>query len=318
MDAADVVSAAPKLESSERVARLEPPDRHVEIVLDTDANNEIDDQFALVYAYLAPSIDLEAVYAAPFHNSRSTGPADGMAQSLEEIHHLLERLDHPDPEADAYAGAKRYLTEIEHPESTRATEDLIERARDRPSEDPLYVVAIGAPTNVAAAIARAPEIVKNIVVVWLGGQPHHWHAATEFNLMQDPAASRVLFDSGVPLVQVPCKQVAEQLRTTIPEVRFHLRGKGPVAEYLADITEAYTDDPNAVWSSVIWDIATIGYLRNPDWTPSHLADSPILTDQLTYSHDRTRHAIRVVHDVNRDRVFGDLFDLITDTQPGQS
>ena len=26
----------------------------------------------------------------------------------------------------------------------------------------------------------------------------------EFNLMQDPDAARVIFDSGVPFVQIPC------------------------------------------------------------------------------------------------------------------
>ena len=41
-------------------------------VLDTDTYNEIDDQFALVQALLSPDrITLEAVYAAPFHNSQS-------------------------------------------------------------------------------------------------------------------------------------------------------------------------------------------------------------------------------------------------------
>ncbi len=49
-----------------------------------------------------------------------------------------------------------------------AVEDLIARASaDRP--DPLYVVAIAAPTNIASALLAAPEIVERIVVVWLGG-----------------------------------------------------------------------------------------------------------------------------------------------------
>ena len=56
------------------------------MVLDTDTYNEIDDQFALVYALLSPErLNVEAIYAAPFHNKRSQGPEDGMHRSYDEI-----------------------------------------------------------------------------------------------------------------------------------------------------------------------------------------------------------------------------------------
>ena len=44
-------------------------------VLDTDTYNEIDDQFALAYALLAPEcLDMRAVVAAPFGNRRAATP----------------------------------------------------------------------------------------------------------------------------------------------------------------------------------------------------------------------------------------------------
>jgi purine nucleosidase len=62
----------------ERLKMLEKPDKGVSMVLDTDTYNEIDDQFALVYALLSKeSFKLEAVYAAPFSNSRSDNPTKG-------------------------------------------------------------------------------------------------------------------------------------------------------------------------------------------------------------------------------------------------
>ena len=45
------------------------------IILDTDAYNEVDDQFAIAYAMLAPeTIELLSINAAPFLNSRSQSP----------------------------------------------------------------------------------------------------------------------------------------------------------------------------------------------------------------------------------------------------
>ncbi|MCA1759464.1 MAG: hypothetical protein LC658_06820, partial [Bacteroidales bacterium] len=55
-----------------RLKQLEPPSGKLRMVLDTDTYNEVDDQFALAYAFLSnEKVELEAVYAAPFHNSRS-------------------------------------------------------------------------------------------------------------------------------------------------------------------------------------------------------------------------------------------------------
>ena len=49
-----------------------------------------------LYAMLSGErIDVEAIYAAPFHNERSTGPADGMEKSYDEILRVLDRLGHP-------------------------------------------------------------------------------------------------------------------------------------------------------------------------------------------------------------------------------
>ena len=48
-------------------ARLSPPSGRCQVVIDTDAANEIDDQFALAWALLSPeTIEIKAVYAAPF------------------------------------------------------------------------------------------------------------------------------------------------------------------------------------------------------------------------------------------------------------
>lgn len=65
----------------------------VSAILDTDTYNEIDDQFALIYALLSPEcINLRGVTAAPFLNSRSTSPADGMERSYQEIVRIVELM----------------------------------------------------------------------------------------------------------------------------------------------------------------------------------------------------------------------------------
>ena len=203
----------PTLSAALRTERLTPPSGPVRMVLDTDTYNEIDDQFAVVQSLLSPDrLDVEALYAAPFHNNRSDGPADGMQKSYEEILRLLERLD-VSPDGFVHKGSTQFLTGPESAVCSDAARDLVARAHQ--SEAPLYVVAIGAITNVASALMLDPSIVEKIVVVWLGGQPYHWPSAREFNLQQDLHASRLIFDCGVPLIQVPCQAVASHLMTTV-------------------------------------------------------------------------------------------------------
>ena len=206
----------PPVSEAQRLKMLEPPtNRPVRMVLDTDTFNEIDDQFAVVYAMISPELDVQAVYAAPFHNSRSSGPGDGMEKSYEEILRILSRLD-KDPAGFAFKGSTNYVLDVKKPEKSPAVLDLIERAKKSSPDDPLYVVPVGAITNVANAILLEPSIIKNIVVVWLGGNGLNWPHQREFNYRQDLNASRVIFDCGVAFVQLPCTPVVTHFRTTGP------------------------------------------------------------------------------------------------------
>lgn len=299
----------PKLSEQFRISRLGAPAGKARIVLDTDTYNEIDDQFALTYALLSPErLSVEAIYAAPFHNSRSAGPGDGMEKSYDEILRLLDFLGRS-ADGFAFRGSTEYLGSERQPQDNAAVRDLIDKALASPADDPLYVVAIGAITNVASALLLAPEIIKKIVVVWLGGHHLNWPHTREFNLAQDVPAAQVALDSGVPFVIVPCMGVTSHLLTTLPELQSTIGGTNPVGDYLCQIFKEYRPDSFGA-SSVIWDISTIAWLLNSDWAPSVLTHTPILTDQVTWSVDQSRHLSRIAIFVQRDPIFRDLFKKI--------
>ncbi len=87
----------------------------------------------------------------------------------------------------------------ELPQESEAVNDLIRKARQASPDYPLYVIGIWRLThNIASAILKCPEIIENLVVVWLGGNTRDWVYPSEFNLSQDLAAGQVLFDCGVP------------------------------------------------------------------------------------------------------------------------
>lgn len=348
------------ISKEERRRRLSVPCEKLRLVLDTDAKNEIDDQFAIAWALKSTDrFDVEAVYAAPFSHdclkamftgekiehaagfTYAEAPGTGMEQSYEEICKLygLLGLSH---ENKVFRGSDGYIVDQGGAVESEAARDLVDRAMN--GEGLLYVAAFGAITNIASAILIEPEIVNKIVVVWLGGQPLYFDHALEFNLMQDVAASQVLFNSGVPLVYIPCMNVASLLAVTADEVKRQLMGNTEIGDYLGqNVLDAFVNPQAAIFaaamyrksyllhredqeeeylkqfqsqhvacSRIIWDVATIAFLKNPTWAPSTLETSPVLNDDLTWGEpDGSRHEIRVVNYCYRDLIFGDLFACLT-------
>lgn len=351
----------PKLSDAERAARLSIPTGRLRLIIDTDTKNEVDDQFAIAWAMQSTErFQIEALYAAPFShdcfrqfnterdtaelansiNGHSEDPGDGMEQSYQEIKNIL-RLMELEPEGKVFRGSTGYLPDCETFVESEAARDLVHRAMS--AEEPLYVAAIGAATNIASAILMEPAIIQKIVVVWLGGHPLSFGHGVEFNLIQDVHAAQVLFDCGVPMVFVPCMNVASMLTVAEDELRARLLGKSKIGTYLSELCLEAFQNPeaaiammmlnrtsnlrgredqseeylrqfptkNVAWSRIIWDIATIGYLKNPNWTPSMLVPSPVLNDEFTYGTAPGRHAIRIVTYCHRDMIFGDLFAALS-------
>lgn len=284
----------------------------IDVVLDTDTYNEIDDQYAL--AYLLRSQDrlrIKGIYAAPFHNSKSVSPKDGMEKSYEEIFKVLELADEGKMKNIVYKGSEKYLDDEKTPVNSDAATHLAKLAEGYSPQNPLYVIAIGAITNVASAILKNPMSAKNIVAVWLGGQSHDRRRTEEFNMMQDIAAARTVFLSEARVVQLPCAGVVSELRTTKPELEYWLLGKNKLCDYLVENTvrEAESYAAGKPWSRVIWDISAVAYMLN-DENRFMLSreEKTLLPDyNCNYEENRIEKTMEYVYQIERDAIFEDLF-----------
>ena len=295
---------------------LEVPKERVDAILDTDAYNEIDDQFALAYMLLAKEkINTLGICAAPFKNPKSMSAADGMNKSYDEILKVLDIMGQTEMKNRVYRGSERFMENESDAVISPAAEYIAEEAAKHSPEKPLYVIALGAITNVASAILLNREAMKeNTVIVWLGGPSHNWVDSKEFNMMQDVAAARIVFDCGAPIVQLPCQGVVSEFRTTRPELEFWLKGTTPIGDYLAQnaINEAESYAAGKPWSRCIWDVTAVAWLLNDRgrFMGSYLTNAPIPEYDHRYSFDPRRHMIRYVFRINRDALFADLLERI--------
>ena len=242
-------------------------------------------------------------------------PGRGMEMSYQEILLVCEKMgiDFADK---VFRGSDRYLESYEAPVESEAAAHLIETALTATPESPLYVLAIGAVTNVASALLLAPEIIERVVVVWTAGYPTTVTdvAQASFNMEQDMLASQLLFDSGVPLVYLPGFHVGAQLSLSLPEIKAWVMGKGAIGDYLHWL---YTNNPHFPFQGlsghfgrtwIIWDLINFAWLIEPSWAPTYLTDAPYLSDDRKwYRQASRRHTMREGLDINRDAIYRDFF-----------
>lgn len=293
---------------------LELPVGVVDAVLDTDAYNEIDDQYAISLMMKSPEkFNVKALYAAPFFNCHSTSPEDGMVKSYEEIKNLLRLMGREDFIPNVFEGSRHFLKDENAPEESPAARDLVRLAKNYSPKNPLYVLAIGAITNVASALIMDPSIAENIVVVWLGGHAITWGDSKEFNLCNDVAAGRIVFKAGCPLVMLPCMGVVSAVTTTEYELKHWLGGKNALADYLVKHTveEAEGYAKGKPWSRVIWDITTVLWFFNDGkLMRTKIIPAPMPEYDHHYSFSDDNKKICYVDYIDRDRAFEILFNKL--------
>lgn len=294
------------MERFELLARLgfAPPEAcRVRVIIDTDAKNEGDDDFAILHHLLTPQFDVRGICATHFEvkTTQRGLPPHSMERSYQEVCRLLNAAHIDD--VPVLHGCTAPLASPEDAPDCEAVAFLIQEAlRDDPA--PLYIAAQGAMTNIAAALNRAPEIASRMTVLWNGGGPYP-AGRPEFNVQQDPIACRVLLDSAVTVWQIP-QDVYSRFEVSLAELALRVRPCGEVGAYLfQQLMDEYPSeyDPRfplrtgGNWT--LGDNTTAAVLLENGfrghWT---LRPAPVLLPSLTYAEASDRKTIRVYHDLD--------------------
>lgn len=203
-----------------------PEAARIRVIVDTDAKNEADDQFAIMHHLLTPTFDVRGVIATHFEQ-KAGYKGVSMEQSFLEAQKVVQLAQMDD--VPVLRGCAIPLRDENDTPESEGVEFLIREAR-RADSRPLFIAAQGALTNVAAALNKAPDIGKRITVLWNGGGPYPY-GRPEFNVMQDPAAVRVLLASSAAIWQIP-QDVYATLEVTVSEIAWKVGSCGEIGSYL--------------------------------------------------------------------------------------
>ncbi|MFF5082777.1 nucleoside hydrolase [Actinoplanes sp. NPDC000266] len=277
------------------------------VVINTDAKNEADDQFAIVHALLSPSLDVRGLIAAHFGRHRSER---SMEESREEIDLLLRLMD-LDGEVTVADGAAGPIPDEATPRDSPGARLIIEESR---REGPLFVALLGPLTDMASAILLEPEIVhRDVVVIWIGGPGYggvETYPGPEFNLGNDIAGANVVFGSGITVWQVP-SNVYSQVSVGYAELEEKIGGTSGLADYLirqmAEWNAAHHPEP--IESRSLGDSPAISLMLYPRGGQFRTVPAPRFGREGHYLPG-TGNPIRVVETVDVRFLLEDMFAKI--------
>jgi inosine-uridine nucleoside N-ribohydrolase len=256
-----------------------PQSHHVRVILDTDAACEADDPFAIVQALLSQKLDVQGITAEHFSVPGS------MEDSFNVIHKITSLMGSDVP---LFKGREQALDEEyiaqQNPDLSQASQFIIREAR-RNSDEPLFVLGLGASTNIAEALHASPEIASKMTVIWIGTQLGgvNEKPIREFNAANDVIATNILLESGADVWVIPSQVYRNDFN--------HSENAG------------WT--PGESWS--LGDPPAVGLTIDPNCGTYEYQPAPLVMPDSTSQYDPARPQVRIYNSINSRFILEDLF-----------
>ena len=278
-----------------------PEYKKIRVIVDTDAACEADDPFAIAQALMSKKLDVRAVVAEHF------GEAGSMEKSYQEILTILSCMEKDVP---ALRGEDGRLCETKGTAPSPAVEFLKEEAL-RQEEKPLFVLCLGAMTNVARALREYPQIKGKFTVIWIGCQdteqnnPH----IREFNSGNDIEAANFVLHSGMDLWLVPMKVYATML-ISLAEIQRRIYPCGKIGRHLFENMVAYNNGPFAGWTAgeswSLGDNPAVGIAMHPGCGRFRMRPAPFVQQDTLCAEKEGAPLIRIYDDVDSRFILEDM------------
>lgn len=266
-----------------------PAKKPIRLLIDADAANEIDDQYALALALgFRDILKIEGIVAAHFGRGPKT-----IEDSFAEAERVLDKagLKGKIPLA---RGVDKLTSRTDLPNSD-GIELIIERAKAGTPDDPLWLVLLGPSTDGVVALLKEPAIADRLILFW--HVRSQWpHKCQNFNAKNDPNASQWIFDIPSRLVMF---DTGTHLYLDDAEAERRYGPIGPLGRYLATIhKQKFPGKPKG-----IFDLGDIAALIDPDCVRSERIDAPAVNNNLLYDFSLRNGQVVRIFQVDQKRSF---------------
>jgi purine nucleosidase len=221
------------------------------VITDNDYAGDPDGLFQLAHLLLSPSVDVRAVLGSHLQSGEELDPSVPTATRSRIAADDVVRLLGLTGKVRTLDGSNSPLPDRNTPAPSEAAEAIVSEAMSD-SELPLFVTMGGGLTELASAYLLEPRIAERLTAVWIGGTEYPDIAVappredgpdgSEYNTSIDVAAAQVVFDSAIPLWQVP-RDAYRQALMSLAELEARVRPCGPIGEHLVTLLDGVRFDP---------------------------------------------------------------------------
>ena len=321
--AAGLYSCSQKEPSESTETETENIQKRINVIFDTDANNELDDQHAL--AYLLFNSDLFDVRGVTVNATFNGGEIQEHVKEADRIMKLCNAASIP-LLTGANADFESIQPALSSPEydGKEAVEFIISEAR-KSSDEKLVILAVGKLTNVALAVTRAPDILTKIRLIWLGS---NYPEPGEYNLVNDIPSMNYLLDqeleTEIVMVRYGKPSGSDAVRVTPDEIKQEMTGTGPevqpvtgrhggefstFGDYSVNLfsnVELYGDPP----SRALFDMVAVAVVKNPDWGTRNIIAAPIMENETWVERPDNSRKVTIWEDFSVNAILDDFFETM--------
>lgn len=300
-------------------------EKKLPIILDTDANNELDDQHALAYLFFNDeTFDIKGITVNTTYNG---GEID---QHYDEAKRIADLCD-VSGKYPILKGANGNFDELkaraqsETLDGKIAVDFIIEQAH-KTKKEKLIVAAVGKLTNVALAIEKDPSIKEHIKLVWLGS---NYPEPGEYNQENDiPSLNYLLeqdLDFEIVTVRYGKKSGSDAVKVSLNEVREKMVDMGPEVEpvmgrhggsftnfgdYSIELfskIDLYGDPP----SRALFDLVALAVLKNSQWGEKRSIPAPTVVDEKWVDRPQNQKRITLWENFDRKAIINDFYKSLS-------
>jgi purine nucleosidase len=292
----------------------------IRLLLDTDANNQLDDQYAIGYMLFNGNVfDVDAITV------NRTQDGGGIEKHVAEAERIVA-LAGLRGQVPVIRGASGAFNTIKNRvgasqfDGSDAVNLIISRARAQDSRR-LVLMPIGKLTNIALALKKDPSIASKVRIVWLGS---NYPEPGEYNQENDEPALEYILDTDVEfeiaLVRYYKTSGTYAVQIKRNEVLTRLPGKGPrvpdaiagrhggtfhtFGDYAVDLFQKM---PQRLEVRALYDMAAVSIVKNPRWATPVRIPAPALVKSKWVERPGNTRQIVIWENFDRDAIMKDFF-----------
>lgn len=276
----------------------------IDVIIVSDASNEIDDVWAIALAISRPDKFNILGFVGSNYDHNGNG-LKSIETSVQTIETLLQKAGLAG-KYPVYPGGHPMQYEFA-PSKSEGIDFIISKAMEYTSEDRLWVIGLGSPTDLASAYLTKPEIKDRVIMFWHARTENTWpYRAHNYNIKGDMHASRMMFHAPFPLIIF---DTGTQLYAgNLEETEKNIKPYGALGDYLYNYR--LKSEYFLRLDKGYFDLGDIAAIVDPDVAKWEVVKCPTVTQYMDYNFLKTNGNILRCYDIDRDKTFQLLYQSL--------